>query len=171
MSSSESSTERAARIRDSVASIKRRMGTIPIRLRAESKGGHTSVSHQTNGPVTALNIRHGWAKDQTDQRLQASLYHESMHVEQFSDPVMQKQEFSHIREFHAHARELRHAMKHNLFDKSQMRSKIKKLTKYAGQIKDSHPHLEANANRQLARVAAGKPPAKHSVGYWNKRLK
>ncbi|ODS25019.1 hypothetical protein AB835_00495 [Candidatus Endobugula sertula] len=164
--SDERTQRRAQKIINSIPSIKSRIGSNEVRS-SPQRSGHAFTEYGGEGnPIT---INSTWAEGVTDKRLQATLYHESMHVQQHEDG-MTGQSLSPLREFHAHNRELRHAMKHNLYSHEDMVGKLKKINKYAGKVKTAFPHLSDNVERQLGRIRKGKKPAKHSVSYWTKRV-
>lgn len=149
---------------DSVPSIKARIGDNEVR-HIPKRSGHAS----TNPGSNRITINSNWASGVTDKRLQATMYHESIHVDQH-EKGLKGSAVVPVQEFHAHNRELRHAMKHGLYSQEDMQGKLTKINKYAGKVKADFPHLSDNVDRQLDRISQGKAPAKHSTNYWKKRI-
>ncbi len=109
----------------------------------------------------------------TDKRLQATLYHESIHVKQFDKGLrgnVDGESVQPLQEFHAHNRELRHAMKNNLYTAEDRAAKLLKINKYATKTKEAFPDLSGSVDKQLNRIADGHKPKKHGVSYWKGKL-
>lgn len=156
--------QRMQTIIDSVSSIKRRIGDSEVRHMAK-RSGHAS----TNPGSNRITVNSNWASGVSDDRLQATLYHESIHIEQH-DMGLKGKQYVPVQEFHAHNRELRHAMKHGLYTADEHQAKLAKIQKYGDKVKTAFPDLSGNVDRQLDRIDKGQKPAKHSVNYWKKNL-
>lgn len=156
--------QRMQTIINSVPSIKDRIGSNQVG-HAEKRSGHAS----TNPSSKKITVNSNWAGGVSDNRLQATLYHESIHVDQIEGGLYSKKNVP-VMEFHAHNRELRHAMKHDLYTPEEMQGKLAKVQKYGQKVKTAFPHLEGNVDRQLDRIDKGEMPAKHSTSYWTKRV-
>lgn len=154
---------RAQKIVADVPSIQSRVGSNEVRSIPKSSG------HASTNPSGRITVNSNWASGVTDKRLQATLYHESIHVQQFEQGMSGKQHQS-IMEFHAHNRELRHAMKNDLYSPQDLQGKLQKIGKYGAKVKKEFPAFSDNVDRQLDRIQQGKKPAKHSVSYWTKNL-
>jgi hypothetical protein len=157
--------KRAQKIVSTVPSIQRRIGGNEVRSIPKGPGSHAS----TNPKSKRITINSDWAGGVTDKRLQATLYHESMHVQQLDQGMSGKKHLP-IMEFHAHTRELRHAMKHDLYSPQDMEGKLNKINKYGDKVKAKFPEFSDNVDRQLGRIEKGDMPAKHSVKYWTNKL-
>jgi len=155
---------RAQKIISDVPSIQKRVGANEVRSLDRGPGAHASTN-----PSGRITVNSDWAKGVTDERLQATLYHESIHVDQFEQGMSGKKHLP-IMEFHAHNRELRHAMKHDLYSPQDMQGKLAKINKYGDKVKAKFPAFSDNVDRQLGRIKKGDMPAKHSVKYWTKKL-
>jgi hypothetical protein len=155
---------RVGKIVSSVPSIQNRVGSNEVRSLAKGPGAHASTN-----PSGRITVNSDWAGGVTDKRLQATLYHESIHVQQFEQGMSGKKH-QPIMEFHAHTRELRHAMKHDLYSPEDMQGKLNKIDKYGDKVKEKFPAFSDNVDRQLGRIAKGDMPAKHSVKYWTNKL-
>ena len=83
---SNDSIKRAKKIIKSVPSIQRRMGNTPL-VTAQGSG-HASTTPDPGFGAKKVTLKEPWAPQQTDKRLQATLYHESIHVEQHSTGLM-----------------------------------------------------------------------------------
>ena len=162
--SDDTTHRRVQKIIGSVPSIQSRIGSNEVRSIPKSSG-HAS----TNPGSKRITVNSNWAGGVTDERLQATLYHESMHVQQLDQGMSGKKHLP-IMEFHAHTRELRHAMKHDLYSPQDMQGKLAKINKYGDKVKEKFPAFSDNVDRQLGRIEKGDMPAKHSVSYWTKKL-
>lgn len=155
---------RVQKIVADVPSIQARVGSNEVRS-IPKPSGHAS----TNPSTGRITVNSNWASGVTDKRLQATMYHESIHVQQL-DQGMSGKEHRSVMEFHAHNRELRHAMKHDLYSPQDLQGKLQKINKYGAAVKKAFPAFTDNVDRQLDRISKGEKPAKHSVSYWTKQL-
>lgn len=166
------SQKRVNSIISKVPSIQKRLKNTPVTTQPR-QSGRGEMSFDSSGPI-GMNINENFIKrgSTNDTTLQATIYHESIHAEQMRNPVLKADpmKYQPVAEFHAHSRALRHAMKLPDHDVSVAHS-TKKMKKYGALVQDQFPHLTEHVQRQFDRVDSGQSPAKHSVGYWAKRVK
>ncbi len=144
---------------ESSVTLKRRFTGVAFTANPKDSG-HASTGGSADSGLR-VNVNSTWSSGQTDKRVRATLYHESVHLDQRRNKTFMESSTKAVREFHAHTEELRKAMKHNLYTEKDYTSKLKKINKYyskaeaEGNISPmmTAAHQKANARQRPDRIS------------------
>ncbi len=159
--------QRAQRLIQTSNQLKRRYAFVALTAPVMNSG-HASTGGVFKGVYVKINS--DWSKNQTDGRLKATLYHESVHVKQRRRKGFLGDSTKAIREFHAHTEELRKAIKHDLYSDKEKQSKLKKIKKYHGLIVGEGNDFTLFAE-QYQRIENGLKPKKITTKKLYKAMK